>query len=302
MIVILAAVISLRNYLLLFTLHWIRPAILGSSILLLDLMSIITLVIVRLLVRRGIVDLRLLHNAWISNLGLTWHSFGVVLIFGVHVVIILLLQRGPTFIVFVLRIIFKEGLGCRWLRLIVADVSADVFALIELHVLLLSWRPHYYTLLIGIIQDIRICYVLSVNASTALNQWKLLGIQILIRVWSESARRFLLIVTSICQIGQFLLVFAKFVIVFLLVRINAFDLIGASYLYFCSVAAHVIWMFAILRKWIRKGCSHAWLSQWASVLLLQHVFLLSEFFKPLMLQCLTCCNSIIRIIHQQFLN
>ena len=36
--------------------------------------------------------------------------------------------------------------------------------------------------------------------------------------------------------------------------------------------------------------------------MLKHVFLLPQLFEPLMLQGLTCCDSVIRIVHQQLLD
>ena len=36
--------------------------------------------------------------------------------------------------------------------------------------------------------------------------------------------------------------------------------------------------------------------------MLKHVFLFPELFEPLMLQGLTCCDSVIRIVHQQLLD
>lgn len=96
--------------------------------------------------------------------------------------------------------------------------------------------------------------------------------------------------------------FTKLFITFLLVWVNSFDLICTSNFDFCTVTSHVIWMFAVLWERIGKCSSYTWLSKWASILLLQHVLLLSQLFEPGMLQGLTCCNTIIRVIHKQFLN
>ena len=44
------------------------------------------------------------------------------------------------------------------------------------------------------------------------------------------------------------------------------------------------------------------MSQGSSILLFEQVFLFSELFEPVMLQGLTCCYSVIRIVDQQLLD
>lgn len=68
------------------------------------------------------------------------------------------------------------------------------------------------------------------------------------------------------------------------------------------MAAHVVRVLAVLRQRVGKGGPHARLRQRSGILLLQHVLLLAKFTEPGMLQGLTRCYSVIRIVHQQFLN
>ena len=68
------------------------------------------------------------------------------------------------------------------------------------------------------------------------------------------------------------------------------------------MAAHVVRVLAVLRQRVGEGRPHARLRQRARVLLFQHVLLLAQFTEPGVLQRLTRCYSVIRIVHEQFLN
>jgi hypothetical protein len=149
---------------------------------------------VRLLVSCGIVNiiLRLLQDSRIDNLWLSRDSFWVRILrvrAHVHIVVVspLLLQRWPSFltdqriVILVLRILLKEGLRCRTLALIMvgAHVTADVLALIEIAVVNVLFhtrlahvrsRAHHDANsagLIGIVEDICVSNVLSMNGSAS---------------------------------------------------------------------------------------------------------------------------------------
>ncbi len=133
----------------------------------------------------------------------------------------------------------------------------------------LTWRIHY----------VSICNILSMNRTSSFYHWKLLSIQVLIRIGCESTWcRFLdklLIILTSGQIWEFFLSLTKFFVIFLFIWINPFDLICASYFDFSTISSHVIRMFTILRKRISKSSSHTWLGQWSCILLLKQIFLFS---------------------------
>ena len=63
------------------------------------------------------------------------------------------------------------------------------------------------------------------------------------------------------------------------------------------MAAHVVRVLAVLAERVGESGSHAALGEGASVLLLQHVLLLSQLLEPWVLQCLTCSYSVIRVVN-----
>ena len=104
----------------------------------------------------------------------------------------------------------------------VTRVSADVLALVELvimlHVLLHGFADR---MVLVVVHDVSVGHVLGVYASTALDQWQLLRIQIFIGVGSKSsAHRLLLVLFVIAaggQVRQLLLSLSELVIVLFLV-------------------------------------------------------------------------------------
>ena len=161
---------------------------------------------------------------------------------------------------------------------------------------------HTSTCLISIIKNIRVCDILCMYASSTLDHWQLLGIKVFVRVRGKttSCMRLLIIIFIVptrSKVGQLLLSFSKFFIVFLFVWVDAFYLICAPNFNFRSVAAHVIRVLTILTERIWKGCSDTALSQTSGVLLFKHVFLFAQLFKPIMLQSLRGCNSVIRVVN-----
>lgn len=172
------------------------------------------------------IILRLLQISGVNNLRLTWHAFWIWILAiraDIHVVVIIFLFEGwPSFlsnqrvIVLVFRIVLEKGLGCRWLWLIVVstNVSTDVFALVEIwivKVFLHSIVSHFNrwahddtspTRLIWIVEYVSISNILCMNTSPTLNHWKLLRIQILIRIGCKSSSNRLLlklfVITSSC--------------------------------------------------------------------------------------------------------
>jgi hypothetical protein len=154
------------------------------------------------------------------------------------------------------------------------NVTAYVLALVKVGVVHVFAHNFFATHddssptgLVRAVKYVCIGNVLRVDAGTSLDHWQLLGIEVLIRVRSETAGAsgilftLLLVLTSRHQIGKLFLCFSKFVIIFLLIRVNSLDLIRASYLDLSAMPAHVVRMLAILRKRISKGGSHAGLRQ-----------------------------------------
>ena len=62
------------------------------------------------------------------------------------------------------------------------------------------------------------------------------------------------------------------------------------------MTAHVIRVLTILAKRVWEGGSDAALGQRASVLLLKHILLLSQFLEPSVLESLGSCDPIIRVV------
>lgn len=279
---------------------------------------------IRLLVRSSIIYfvLGMLKNIRAcQNLRLSWDSFRIwVFAVGAHVhigVIVLLLQGWPSLlpnqrcIIFVLwSILLKEGLSGRTLRLtMVTYISANVLTLVKaavVNALLhafgtdnVSWA------LIRVVEDVGICYVLSVYTSSTLDQRKGLvstdGIQILVWVRCKSSTSWLFLVLFIVaasgQIRQFFVRLTELFIILLLVWVNSLDLIGGANFNLSSVASHIIRVFAVLTKRVCKSGSNAWLSQGPSVLLLQHVFLLPQLLEPVVFKGLARSNSVIWIVN-----
>ena len=161
-----------------------------------------------------------------------------------------------------------------------ANISTYVFTLIEItivHVLFHTFTSHHLlthhsdawivvlvVICIHIIQSICICYVLSMNASSTFDHWKLLSIEVFVWIWCKSSSMNLFVeyfvLSSRRQIRKLLLSFSKFFIVLFLIRVNAFDLICWSYLYLGSMSSHIFGMLTILTKRVWEGCSHATLS------------------------------------------
>lgn len=112
----------------------------------------------------------------------------------------------------------------------------------------------------------------------------------------------LLIIAAHHEIRKLLLCLAEFLVIFLLIGINSFDLISGSNFYFCSMSSKIIRVLTVLTERISKCSTDARLGQRASILLFEHILLLSEFFEPRVLQGLTCCYSVIRVVNKQFLN
>ena len=139
------------------------------------------------------------------------------------------------------------------------------------------------------------------DTASTLDHWKLLSSKIFVGIRRKSTTRFTLFLNFIIptgtQIRKFLCSFSKFFIIFLFIRIDAFDLIGASNFNFSSMTSHIVRMLAVLTQRIGKGCSDTALSQRSRILLFQHVFLFSQFFEPWVFKSLTCCDSIIRVVN-----
>ena len=244
----------------------------------------------------------------------------------VHVIIhILLIIFWESFLgrhmVIFLWVVFKECLGSRWLGLVMARITTVLIALEILlaHVLTLlqsllvnldsgshdTSLPVMHRVLL-VVNSISIWYILGMDAAASLDHGQLLCVQILVWIRCEATHwlfgnllSFILAASS-GQVRQLLLGFAELVVVLFLVWKDAFDLIRGPHIHFCAMAAHVIGVFTILRKCVSKISPHAGLGMGSGVLLFQHEFLLSKFPKPRMLQGLTCCDSVIRIINQQF--
>jgi hypothetical protein len=66
---------------------------------------------------------------------------------------------------------------------VVASIAADVLALVEL-VVLLHVLLHRFAnwMVLVVVHDVRVRHVLRVDASTALYHWKLLSIEVFIRI------------------------------------------------------------------------------------------------------------------------
>ena len=201
---------------------------------------------------------------------LPWEPLGVwVLAVRAHVLVVLgclvrivrlLLQRGPTLftderiavLLVLLGIVLEEGRGGRRLGLVmVAGVSADVLALIEfvvvLHVLLHGLADG---VVLVVVHDVSVGYVLGMDAAASLDHRKLLGVEVLVRVRGKASSHWLLVVLLVVatggQVRQLLLRLAELLVMLLLVGVDPFDLVRASDLHFCSVAAHVVRMLAVL--------------------------------------------------------
>lgn len=263
----------------------------------------------------------LVVNIWCrSILGSWWSLISLritVLAIGwyVHVgLLVLILQTRPALLTYKRAIfwfwwiIFEESLWSRWLTLaVVWNISRNIFALIKtrihLHIQIITLLLDL--LHVRVVHNIRVGYMLGVYASTSFDHWELLGVEVFIGVRGKSTSKRLprirLLITPSCQIWKFLLGFAEFVILFLLIWINAFDLVSRAHFDLGTMASHVIRVFTVLRKAICKRCSNTAMSQRTGVLLLKHHLLLTELFEPIVFKCLTCCDTVIRIVDQQFL-
>ena len=102
-----------------------------------------------------------------------------------------------------------------------------------------------------VVHDISIGHVLSVDAASSFDHRKLLSGKVFIRIRCETTTDRLLskasiIITAGGQIRKLLLGFAKLLIVLLLVRVDALDVVSTPHLNFCSVASHIIGVLAVL--------------------------------------------------------
>lgn len=231
----------------------------------------------------------------------------------VRVVRLLLEGRPPLFtdqgiavLLVLLRVVLEEGgRGGRLRLVVVARVSADVLALVEfvvvLHVLL-HGLPDWMVLVV--VHDVRVGHVLGVDATASFDHWELLGVQVLVRVRSEAAAHWflliLLVVPARGQVRQLLLRLPELFIMLLLIRVYAFYLVGASNFNFSSVPAHIVGVLAILGEAICESGPDAGLGQGASILLFEHVLLLPEFFEPGVLQGLTRRYAVVWVVYKQF--
>ena len=134
------------------------------------------------------VVLALLKSILVGNdLWLAWHSFWIwVFAVGadVHVAVIFLLEWWPSFLtdeaigLFAFVALLEKRLRRRWLGLtmVVADVAADVFALVEVSVCI-AYLFHYFfccwthcnSVSLIVAQDVSICHILCVNAASTLD-------------------------------------------------------------------------------------------------------------------------------------
>lgn len=175
-----------------------RICIVGNRYIMTIIEAILLMILLQLFVCRCIIHivLRLLKHCRVPNLynlRLSWHSFWIR-VFAVrahvHVIIVLLFQRWPSFfpdqrvVVLVFGwVILEERLGSRGLRLIMmgADVTTYVLALVKIavmHIFLhafgthMDWWAHddsCPTGLIGVVQDVGIGDILRMNASATLD-------------------------------------------------------------------------------------------------------------------------------------
>lgn len=186
----------------------------------------------------------------------------------------------------------------------VAGVPADVLALIEfvvvLHVLLHGLADG---VVLVVVHDVGVRDVLGVDAAASLDHRKLLGVEVLVRVRGKASTHWLLVVLLVVaargQVRQLLLGLAELLVVLLLIGVDSLDLVGASDLDLCSVAAHVVRMLAVLGQAVCESGPDTGLGKRARILLFEHVLLLSELFEPRMLQGLTSCDSVIRIVDKK---
>jgi len=263
----------------------------------------------------------LVVNIWCRSILGSWWSlipFGIaVLAIGwyVHVgLLVLILQTGPALltdkraIFWFWWIIFEESLWSRWLTLaMVWNISRNVFALIKtrihLHIQIITLLLDL--LLVRVVHNIRVGHMLGVYASTSFDHWELLGVEVFIGVRGESTSERLswirFLITPSSQIWKLLLGFAEFVVLFFLIWIDPFDLVSRAHFDLGTMASHVIRVFTVLRKAICKRCSNTAMCQRSSVLLLEHHLLLTKLLEPVVFKCLTCCDTVIRIVDQQFL-
>ena len=88
----------------------------------------------------------------------------------------------------------------------------------------------------------------------------------------------------------------------LLIRINSLDVVSAPDFNLSAVAAHIIRVLTVLAKGVSEGGSDTGLGKRTSILVLQDVLLFSELSEPRVLQGLTSCDSVIRVVNEQLCN
>lgn len=154
---------------------------------------------------------------------LAWQPFGVrILAVGAHILIVLsslvrvvrlLLKRGPplftdqriAILLILLGVVLEErGRGRRLRLVVVACIPTDVLALVEfvvvLHVLLHGLADR---MILIVVHDVRVGHVLGVDAAASLDHWKLLSIEVFIRVTCKtSSNGLLLILLIVATRGQ----------------------------------------------------------------------------------------------------
>lgn len=81
-------------------------------------------------------------------------------------------------------------------------IATNIFTLVEfivvLHVLL-HWFP--YWMILVVVHDVGVCNVLGVDAPASFNQWKLLGVEIFIRVGGKTTTHWLLLICLVIATG-----------------------------------------------------------------------------------------------------
>ena len=201
--------------------------------------------------------------------------------------------------------------------MILADIGTNVLAIIKLtamavflHVL---WSdvthndPSMGRLVIEI-GNVGFCHILSVIASTtiAVDHRELLGIEIVFRVRSKPAIRWLhvllIVVSNGIEVGQLFLGLTDLISGFLLVGKDARNLFSGANLNFRAVASHFVGVLTILRKRISKITPNTRLSQGARILLLKHIFLFSKLSEPVVFESSAGGNTAIRIVNKKLLN